>query len=286
MEILHRITHKTMEHGRMEDTFVRAHGLKVRIRRRPVEGQTPLLLINGLGGCLEAWEPLTRMLPGRDIIAIDHPGTGLSSAPNYVMSMLELALFYVEVLEIYDIEKVDVLGFSFGGTIAQEIVNSFPWVVNSLLLVASAPGRGGFPADPLTIMLAANPMRYQIPLVRELSAPMVYKGRAGRDPSLFKNELAGWYAQRPTMLGVAAQVAAFSSWSSMPWLASIEVPTLVLAGGDDPMAPASNSTLMASIITGSELHILDRAGHLFLFDEPETSSNLITGFLDRIHADD
>lgn len=281
MKILNRVEYTTME-----DTFVRTHDLKIRIRRRPVEGQTPLLLINGLGGCLEAWEPLTKLLPGRDIIAVDHPGTGLSSAPNYVMSMLELALFYVEVLEAYNIEKADVLGFSFGGTIAQEMAKDFPGVVNSLILAGTAPGRGGFPADLVTILFAANPWRYQIPLVRELSAPIVYKGRAGRDPSMFKRELWGWYAHRTTMLGVGAQIAVMASWSSMPWLAGIEVPTLVLAGQEDPMAPAANSTLMASIIPQAEVHVLDRAGHLFLFDEPETSANLITGFLDRVHADD
>ena len=70
-----------IRYSTMEDTFLRIKDLKVRIRRRPEAG-TPLLLINGLGACLEAWEPLTKRLPGRDIIAVDHPGTGLSSPPK------------------------------------------------------------------------------------------------------------------------------------------------------------------------------------------------------------
>ena len=85
MAIIKRIRYSTME-----DTFVRIMNLKVRVRRQENPGM-PLLLINGMGACLEAWEPLTRRFHGRDIIAVDHPGTGLSSPPNHLLTMSELA---------------------------------------------------------------------------------------------------------------------------------------------------------------------------------------------------
>lgn len=278
MEILERVRYSTME-----DTFVRIMDLKIRIRRRSADSM-PLLLINGLGACLEAWEPVTRRLPERDIIAVDHPGTGMSSPPNRILSMSELTAFYVEVLDTLGVERADVLGFSFGGTVAQQLAMEYPDYVNSLILASTAPGVGGFPPDLMTIVVAANPLRYQIPIVREMAAPIIYRGRIGRHPRLFEEELAGWDAHRATLLGVGAQVGAFLGWSSMPWLATIDKPTLVLGGEEDPMTPASNSKLIASIVPGAELHVFEKGGHLFLFDLPDVAVPVITEFLDRIHV--
>ena len=273
-----------IRYSTMEDTFLRIKDLKVRIRRRPEQG-TPLLLINGLGACLEAWEPLTKRLPGRDIIAVDHPGTGLSSPPNYIFSMYENAEFYMAALDAVGVEKANVLGFSFGGTIAQEIAHSFPERVSSLILCGTNAGTGSFPADPFTIMAAANPLRYIVPTIREMMAPFVYRGRVGRNPQLFETELQGWYAHRTTMLGVGAQIGTMMmGWSSMPWLGSLDVPTLVLGAEEDPLAPPANSELIASIVPGAELHVYDEAGHLFLFDMPEEPSKHIAAFLDRVAA--
>ncbi|XBB69979.1 alpha/beta hydrolase [Nocardioides sp. WV_118_6] len=273
---------ETVRHTTMEDIFVRISGLKVRIRRRPGTGM-PILLINGLGACLEAWEPMTRLLPGRDLIAVDHPGTGLSSPPDRVLTMTEIAHFYTVVLDALDVERADLLGFSFGGTIAQQLAREHPSRVHALILCGTAPGVGGVLPDPLTLLTASNPLRYVVPAIRELAAPIIYKGRSGRDPRLFTTELAGWEAHRTTLLGVGAQIMAFAGWSSVPWLAALDQPTLILAGEEDPMAPVGNSRLMATLIPGAELHVLDRAGHLFLFDQAADAVPLITAFLDRVH---
>ena len=275
---------KRIRYSSLEDTFLRIYDLKVRVRRRPGEG-VPLLLINGLGGCIEAWEPLTRRLPGHDIIAIDHPGTGLSSPPNRILTMVEIAEFYKEALDVLGVDRAHVLGFSYGGTIAQQMAKDFPAYVNSLILANTAPGWGGFPPDLLTLMVAANPLRYQVPLAREMAAPVIYRGRVGRYPRLFEDELAGWDAHRSTLLGVGCQVAAFVEWSSVPWLATLDVPTLVLCGEEDPMAPVANSKLMASLIPGAELQIYEEAGHLFIFEVPDVAAAHINDFLHRVRLE-
>lgn len=275
---------KTVRYSTMEDTFVRISDLKVRIRRRPGKGGMPLLLINGMGGCLEGWQPVTERLPGRDIIAIDHPGTGLSSPPNHVLTMTQLADFYAEALDTLEVPCADLLSHSFGGTVAQQMAHDYPDRVNSLILAATTPGVGGFAPDPFTLVVAANPLRYQIPVVREMAAPIIYRGRAGRHPDLFRNELAGWIMHRASMLGIGAQIGAFMGWSSLPWLAMIDKPTLVLAGEDDPMVPVANAKLIASIVPGAELHIFDKGGHLFLYDEPDQVVPVIRRFLDGIHS--
>lgn len=260
-----------------QDLFVKAKGLSLRVRRQG-RGE-PLLLINGLGGCLEGWDPLARRLPGRELIMVDHPGTGLSETPPEFRSMSELAALYMCVLDSLEVERADVLGFSFGGTLTQEIAKDFPDRVHSIILAGTSVGLGGCPADPFTLMVASNPLRYQFRSIREMSAPLLYRGRVGREPALFETELSGWTKHTASLSGVFYQIAAFSTWSSLHWLRSLDVPTLVLGGQEDPMAPAVNSRLIAATIRGARLRIIEEGGHLFLFDRAEVAAPMIEEFL-------
>ena len=169
--------------------FVEVMGLRLRVRRQGT-GE-PMLLINGLGGCLEGWEPLARHLPGRQLIMVDHPGTGLSQVPTQLLSMPQIAAMYVAVLDALKVEVVDVLGFSFGGTVAQQIAKDFPARVRSIVLCGTSVGWGGLPADMITLAIASNPLRYQFNSVREMSAPMLYRGRVGRDPDSSRPNCGG-----------------------------------------------------------------------------------------------
>ncbi len=263
--------------GRSKDGFIRTHGLTLRVR---VSGDgPPLLLVNGLGGCLEGWQTLADQLPGRRFVAVDHPGTGCSQVPDRLMSVPELAALYLDVMDQLEIETFDVLGFSFGGTLTQQLAIDHPDRVRSIVLAATACGWGGFPADPWTLMIASNPMRYQFEAVRTWSAPLIYRGQVGRNPLLFQTELSGWGAHRASLMGVFYQVAAYASWSSLGWLSSVTVPTLVLGGGEDPMAPVANSRLIASMVPGAELRVIEDGGHLFPFDRAQEVGPIVTAFL-------
>lgn len=264
-----------------QDGFVRTHGLTLRIR---VCGKgTPLLLINGLGGCIEGWQTLADRLPGRQFIAVDHPGTGCSQVPERFMTIHQLSELYVAVMDQLEIDTFDVMGFSFGGALTQQLAKDHPDRVTSMIIAGSACGWGGFPADFLTLMIASNPMRYQFKIGREMSAPMLYRGRVGRNPMLFQDELKGWTAHRASMMGIFYQISAYAGWSSLPWLAGLKVPTLVLGGGEDPMAPVANSRLLASTIPGAELHVVSDGGHLFPFDQSDEVAPVIDDFLVRQH---
>jgi pimeloyl-ACP methyl ester carboxylesterase len=267
----------------VSDAYVTVDGLRLRVRVVPGTGQ-PLLLINGLGGCLEGWEPLADRLPGRALVMIDHPGTGLSQVPARMMPVPELAALYFRVLDELQLDRVDVLGFSFGGVLAQQMAVADPRRVCALILAGTACGWGGVPADPLTLMAASFPLRHRFPLIREMSAPIIYRGRAGRNPALFTTELRGINAHRASMQGVMYQIAGYSMWSSANWLHLLRQPTLVLAGDEDPMAPVANSHLLAARIPKAELRVFDQAGHLFLFDLAEEAAPVITDFLTRTAA--
>lgn len=266
--------------GRSKDGFIETRrGLTLRVRDCG-KGE-PLLLINGLGGCIEGWQTLADQLPGRRFIAVDHPGTGCSQVPDRLLTIAELSELYLEVMDQFGIETFDVLGFSFGGTVTQQLAKDHPDRVRSIVLAGTACGWGGFPADMMTLMVAANPLRYQFKLAREMAAPMLYRGRVGREPLLFQTDLKGWSAHRASMMGVFYQIAAYSTWSSLAWLKRLKTPTLVLGGEEDPMAPAANSKLLAATIPNAELHIIEEGGHLFPFDRAEDVGPIVTEFLQR-----
>lgn len=186
-------------------------GYKVRIH---VEGGgDPLLLINGLTRPLEAWKHFTDEIPGRTIITFDAPGTGLSPTPLMPLSMTMLAGLAAGVLDAYGIEQADVLGFSHGGAVAQQMAISYPSRVRRLILAGTLCGLGAQPGN----MAALNAMRTE-------DAPF---------------------------LGTFWRLMAMATWSSVPFLSRIQQPTLVIAGYNDNIALPENSWYLASKIPNS-----------------------------------
>src|ERR1700694_288691 len=104
--------------------FIEIRGIRLRIA---VHGQgSPLLLINGLGANIEMWEPLRRLLTDRQTIAFDAPGAGASAKPTMPLHMRDLAELVNELLDELGYTVVDVLGYSLGGAVAQQLAHQHP----------------------------------------------------------------------------------------------------------------------------------------------------------------
>lgn len=235
----------------------------------------PLLLVMGLGGCIESWEPLRRRLKGRELILVDHPGMGHSPAPAGLIPMHGIADLYNDLAAVLGYERYDVLGYSFGGAVAQEMAHRHPEQVTRIVLAATACGWGAVPLTFSAMMASASPMRYYSRAWRETVAPYLYAGRTGREPQRLSSEAV----PRPTLQGLMCQIGAYSAWTSLPWLHRLPQPALVLGGEEDPMAPPQNSVILAKQIPNATLHIIPRAGHLFPFDETDTVVPLVRAFL-------
>lgn len=204
------------------------HGHRVRVR---IEGAgEPLLLLNGLLRPLESWTPFTQAVAHRTVIAFDVPGTGASSTPMFPVSMHSLAAVASSVLDAAGFAKADVVGFSHGGAIAQQMAVDSPTRVRSLVLAATSCGIGAITGDAGDLCRAA------------LTPP---KG-------------SPW--PLPDPLGVFWQLLAISTWSSMPFLAQINAPTLVVCGTHDRVVPPANSVLLADHIPHARLAAIE-AGH-------------------------
>jgi poly(3-hydroxyoctanoate) depolymerase len=259
-------------------TFVNARGLRMRVARQG--SGRPLLLITGIGANLDMWEPLARLMTDRELLAFDPPGTGLSQRPRLPMRMGELARVVAAVMDEMELEQADVLGYSFGGALAQELARRAPERVRRLVLCATGPGLGGVPPKPMAALMLATPARYYHPRLLELTLPYIAGGRTRRDPSALAAHAGERLAKPPGPLGYAYQLYAAAGWTSLPWLHRLAQPTLIVAGDDDPAVPLGNARVLAARLPDARVHVVRGGGHLFLLDEPGSAIPEITGFLD------
>jgi poly(3-hydroxyalkanoate) depolymerase len=261
---------------------VQVDGLRIRTSVRG-EGH-PLLLLMGIGGNIEMWEPFERALAAAPIqtISFDAPGTGQSSGWAVPRRMRAIARLVDGVLDELGYDRVDVLGVSFGGALAQQFVRQSPRRVRRLVLAATAPGMpglGGVPGSPRALWALATPRRYYSADYLRKVAPVVYGGRIRREPELFAQQSHARLINPPSVRGYFAQLFAVQGWTNLPWLRSVRSPTLVLAGDDDPIIPASNGRILARLIPGARLVIVPGGGHLFLIEQAEEAARHVLDFL-------
>jgi pimeloyl-ACP methyl ester carboxylesterase len=231
------------------DMFVLSIG-GLRIATRNTGSGDPVLLLNGMSRPMESWAPFAGALRDRTVIAYDGPGVGASETPVVPHSMPMLSNIAAQVLDAVGIEKVDVVGYSHGGAVAQQLAIGHPTRVNRLVLLATACGIGAVPGHP-----------------RDVTQVLLTPNRETRWP-------------RPDPLGLLWQIAAISTWSSIPVLGCIEAPTLVVCGDRDRAVSPANSRLLAARIRDARL-VTIRAGHDLQKPGPAAIvSQLVAQFLD------
>lgn len=222
-------------------------GLRIAMR---VQGEgDPLLLINGMTRPLQSWEAFAKALPGRTIISFDAPGVGASPTPVLPLSMPALAALALAVLDAAGVHDADVLGFSHGGAVAQQLAADSPDRVRRLILVATSCGVGALPGNGRAAL-------------RGLGTP---------------RQANGWpYSDG---VGMLWQSLAFSSWSSIPFLGGIRANTLVVTGSHDRVVPPANSRVLAGRIPGASLAVVP-GGHDLQRPEPASSlARVVDDFL-------
>lgn len=241
----------------------------------------PLVLINGIGASAEMWTPLVAHLRGYELIAVDLPGTGSSPPPRRPVRIRGLARMVEDLLARIELGRVDLLGYSFGGIVAQELTWRAPERVGRLILCATNSGLGSLPPSPLPGLLMLTPTRYQNGAVARRVVPLIAGGRTRRDPAVLRATLADRLVNPPSYRGYFYQLYAASGWSSSPWLRRIRHHTLIVHGDADPLVPLINARTMARRMPNARLHIVAGGGHLFLLDEPGDVAQVISSFLAR-----
>jgi poly(3-hydroxyoctanoate) depolymerase len=256
---------------------VSALGLEVFVRERGDSGH-PVLLVNGIGGNVEMWGLLEeRLSRSARTIVFDSPGTGRSSTPLYPLPISMLARLLARTLDELGHRRVDVLGFSLGGLIAQQLARDRPERVRRLVLAATACGWGSLPGTTPALAALAVPFRYHSRQVYEETNRLLGPVDAAALRRL-KALTEARVQHPPSMLGYAFQLSAAATWSSLPWISRLRVPTLVLHGDGDQLAPSANALQLARLLPDSRLQLLPNEGHFLVFDPRSRSVPLLEEF--------
>jgi pimeloyl-ACP methyl ester carboxylesterase len=251
-----------------------ANGVEYAYRVTGATDAPPLVLLQHFRGNLDNWDPalIDALARGRRVITFDNRGVAASSGttPSTVAQMARDAIDFIDAL---DLGEVDLLGFSLGSFVAQEVALVRPAIVRTLVLASSAPqGASGMhgwapevigaigepetsPGEYLSVFFAASDTSRA---AGQQAAGRIFGARTSdRDaPTSWQTRLA--------------QYDAVCTWGQpnhalLERVSAIEAPVFVANGDSDPMILPRYSYLLAGLIPGARLKIYPDAAHGFLF---------------------
>ena len=264
--------------------YVEGHGIRFAYRRLGPAIGTPLILLQHFSGNIDAWDPavVNALAADRPVIAFDNAGVGLSTGqtPDNVATMARDAVDFINVLGL---SEVDLLGFSLGGCVAQQIAAEHGRLVRKLILVGTAP-KGG--EEHLLAVLQEAFSQTGAPDPR---LPLFFtKSSASRSSGLaFLKRTQVRKNDRDIDNGSAVtdpQAKALITWCATPdpehaILRAIRQPTLVASGSHDTMLPAKNAYAMFKELSNAQLVLYPDSGHGALFQYHEIFVSHVRTFL-------
>jgi pimeloyl-ACP methyl ester carboxylesterase len=281
MTVTEAITHQTAETRAVEAT-----GVDFAYRRFGRPSGVPLILLQHFRGNLDNWDPaLTDALAAeRDIILVDYPGVG-GSTGEPSRTIAEMARRMIAFVDALGLDRIDLLGFSIGGFVAQEIALVRPTVVRCLVLVATgpkgAPGMHGWRADIAAAARGESSPGNLLYIMFAHTETSQAKGRA------FLGRFTRRQEDRDAPTSDAARDAQYDAiveWGipdhgALQRLTGITCPTLVIQGDGDLMIPTKLSHLLAGMIPDARIRIYPDAAHGFLFQYPDEVAAEVNAFL-------
>jgi poly(3-hydroxyalkanoate) depolymerase len=236
---------------------------------------TPLLFFNGIGANIELMSPLADWFPDRDLITFDMPGIGASPKPVAPYRPWTMAWTAARLLDQLGYDKVDVMGVSWGGGLAQQFAFQHPKRTGRLILAATSAGVIMAPGDIKSLSKMADPKRYVDPEFMRKNFEALYGGETtGSDGHIGR-------MRPPSRTGYLYQLGAMAGWTSVPFLPFVKAPTLVLMGDADRIVPLVNGKFLATLIPNARLEVIKDGGHLFLVSKADVSAPIIRAFLDE-----
>jgi pimeloyl-ACP methyl ester carboxylesterase len=251
----------------------------VSIHMREVGEGPPVLLVNGLGAHTAMWRVLETALRGFRLIEFDAPGTGLSATPMLPLGASGLARLAAGVLDAAGVQRADVLGYSMGGIVTQQLAMDAPDRVRRIVLVATSCGLGSVPSDLMAMLNIATPLRFMSQRFYDRTIGGMVGGRARHDTEWVRQHGALRLRHAPSVRGYFGQLLGMTGWSSLSKLSRIPHPALVVGGEDDPLSPPANALLLARGLPQARALIAAGEGHLLLMDADSITHEAIRRFL-------
>ncbi len=244
----------------------------------------PLLLIQGMGANGTHWgEPfLAELERDFELVLYDHRGIGRSGAlPGGAALTVEgMATDALALLDALQIAQAHVLGISMGGMVAQELALAAPARVRTLILGATSCGgtQARATAPEVVQRLTTVALSRDRELMLRTGFELVVSPRHAADPAHFAQFVTAAKQFPATLPVLLAQKGAADGHDAYSRLRALRVPTLVIHGTADELLASINGDLVASLIPGARLELLEGVGHLFFWEQPQRSAELVRGF--------
>ena len=254
--------------------FVEANGIRFAYRRFGKASEAPLVFNQHFRGTMDYWDPAVTdgLAKNREVILFDNAGVS-STSGRVPTSMQEMGANAIAFIKALGLAKVDVLGFSIGGMVAQEIAAQAPDLVRRLILVGTGPRGADMSTSKSAEIFAGayDPPEHLWLAVHFSPSP---SGRAAglaflkrkllrtdRDPEVSDEAAA---AQREAITKYYAPAA-----GALNYLKEIRQPTLIVQGSNDVIVPTVNSYILQQNLPNAELIVYPDANHGSFYQYPE-----------------
>jgi pimeloyl-ACP methyl ester carboxylesterase len=257
----------------------------VDIYYRDIGSGFPVVFLHGYTGNSRNWALTVPALSDRfRCISPDHRGHGLSGKPHSpgAYSLEEMADDVYMLLHSLGVHECYLVGHSMGGMIAQYVALEHPEIVRALVLEDTA-------AESLPVRNEYRNRLLAIAREQGMEAAFDEQLRLNPDPRLAANpQFVKLWREQFLLTGADAYIACGEAMAHRPSLVSrlhgIDVPVLIVCGEhDEPFLQPSR--VMHEAIPGSELVIIEGAGHGPQMETPAEFNRVLAGFLDRVHAE-
>ncbi|HEX4975402.1 MAG TPA: alpha/beta hydrolase [Pseudomonadales bacterium] len=240
----------------------------------PTSPQPPLVMIVGLSGVKEDWQPLsTNLATRRRIVVIDNRGIGESDVAPGPYTPLMQANDVLAVVNTLGLTQFDLLGHSMGGMIAQTFALNYPQRVRKLILASTSHGGPNqAPVKPESLQaFQTNPTASAYEKAAKVMEVNFSPEWIKQHPAEFEAIVKKSLNYRRSGRGVMAQMAAAATFNAEEEIKTLNMPVLIIYGSDDQLLDHQNGVLLREKIPGACLVSIEKAGHLtWLMDNGQT----------------
>lgn len=250
--------------------------LRLNARLDGPDGGPPLVLLHALGTNLSLWDDIVARLPRQRILRIDMRGHGGSDVPPGPYAMGMLVRDAERMIDHFAMKEAVVAGVSIGGMVAQGLAVKRLDLVRGLVLsnTAARIGTAAQWAERIAAVRAGG-----LGAVLDSTMPR-WLGRNWRDNAALPRLQAMMLATAPE--GWMGCAAALSGSDFYETTATLRLPALFIAGGNDGSTPADLVRETADLIPGSRFRVMPGAGHLPMAEKPADYAQMLNDFLTAI----
>ncbi|WP_285906564.1 alpha/beta fold hydrolase [Pseudodesulfovibrio pelocollis] len=243
----------------------------VRLAYRTIGTGPPLLMIMGYAGTMDIWDAtlVDRLAKTRRVILFDNRSMGHSSASDAPATMERMARDTLGLIQALNLDRPDVLGWSMGSIIAQEMALARPDAVGKLVLYGSACQ----PGPVLDALDRMDAMSHE-----QLLASLFPAEWVRRNPGVYGRLPVPALPSSPEAM--ARQRQGMRQWpGTADRLPELRGPVLLLVGEEDNVTPVAQSVTMAALIRGAWLVRFDGGGHWLMYQNPDAMAEVVETFL-------